>query len=133
MAQQAVEREPGNALMHGLLGTLYYRLDEYDLASQSFRLALNGGVTKEGAAVTPIASDGGYTYIMYSSRFGIALANLGQCSEALQIAQKQTQLSAVDYLETAQINSQVMIDTCREVADSPVVTPSVEVTPTPGN
>ena len=133
MAQQAVEREPGNALMHGLLGTLYYRLDEYNLAAQSFRLALNGGVTKEGQAVTPIASDGGYTYIMYSSRFGIALANLGQCSEALQIAQKQTQLSSIDYLETAQINAQVMIDTCREVADRPAVTPSVEVTPTPGN
>jgi tetratricopeptide (TPR) repeat protein len=133
IAQQAVEREPGNALMHGLLGTLYYRLEQYEPASQSFRLALNGGMTNQGKQVIPVANDGGYTYTMYSSRYGIALANIGQCNEALQVAQQQSQIAMADYLETAQINAQVMVDICREVADRPAVTstPAI-VTPTPG-
>ena len=140
IAQQAVEREPGNPLMHGLLGTLYYRLEQYALASDEFRLALNGGLTKTGETVTPIAADGGYTYVMYGSRYGIALAYQGQCNEALQVGQQLAQLATVSYLETAQVNAQVMVDTCRELADSPPVTETpadettpADVTPTPGS
>lgn len=128
IAQQAVEREPANPLMHGLLGTLYFRLEQYDLAAESFRLAMNGGMTKTGVQVKGIAHDGGYTYVMYGSRFGISLANLGQCNEALQVGQQLAQITMVDFLETARVNAQVMVDICREMPDNP---PPTGAAPTP--
>ena len=50
------------------------------------------------------------------SRYGIALANVGQCGEALQISQKIAQTAPDD--ENALYNAQVMIDTCREQAEA---------------
>ena len=129
IAQQAVEREPANPLMWGLLGTLYYKSGEYNEAISALGRAVKGGLTDKGQQVEPIPADGGLIFVLYYARYGVALANLGQCNEALQISQQLAQQAVPEYAETANLNAQEIVDICRDVADSPAP-PST--TPTPG-
>ena len=133
MAQYAVERDPSNPLMHGLLATLYYRQDDYSSAASEFTLAVQGGLTSKGVRVEPIPADGTYTFIVYYVRYGVSLANLNRCSEALQIADQLLKKAPTD--DTARINAQDIQGTCRSLLENPVpegtTTPDLGPTPTP--
>lgn len=125
IAEQAVEREPYNALMYGLLGSLYYRNYQYAAAADALGMAINGGMSRQGVHVEPIAANGEYTFVMYYSRYGIALAYLGRCSEALPVGQKLVDLAVPDYYETAVLNAEEMENICRDLAEN---APAVEPT-----
>ncbi len=125
MAKLAAERSPEDPLMHGLLGTLYFRSQDFQSAADEFQLAVRGGMTSKGAVVKPIPADGQYTFVVYYARYGIALANLGKCTDSLQLAQQLLQSAPDD--ETAKMNAQVMQDTCMNVLKG---TPSGTTTPT---
>lgn len=132
LAAQAVEKDPSDPLNQSLLGTLYYKSGEYRSSIEPLRLAARGGVTEDGIPVQGIPLDTSLTAINLYSRYGLALANIGECGEALQVSQSIMQTAPDD--ENALYNAQVMIDTCKELAENPPVdeTPSAEETPQPG-
>ncbi len=132
LAEQAVEKDPTDPLLHSLLGTLYFRNGDYKTSLKNLRLAARGGFTDDGKPVEGIPIENNLTAINLYSRYGIALANAGECGEALQVSQALSDTVPDD--ENAAYNAQVMIDTCRELAENPVVEteePEVEETPQP--
>lgn len=124
-AEQAVEKSPADPLLQSLLGTLYFRSGEYKTAIKPLRLAVNGGYTDDGEPIPGIPMDNTLTAINLYSRYGLALANIGECGEALQISQKILEVVPDD--ENAVYNTQVMVDTCKLAAENPP-TPEVEAT-----
>ncbi len=133
-AEEAVKRDPEDPYLYGLLGTMYFKVGQYNDAAYPLRLAMRGGVTPDGVQVEPMPLDEqDSASVAYISRLGIALANLGQCSEALQIAQEMGNKLPTD--ENAAYNAQVMIDTCREFVENPppanTETPTETETPNP--
>lgn len=123
-AEKAIELDPSDPLLHSLLGTLYYRSQAYNEAIRSLRLAVRGGFTESGARVEPIPLDKSLTALNLYSRYGLALAYTGQCGEALEIS-RQLADTAPDDPDTL-YNAQVMVDTCRELAENPLPTATPE-------
>jgi tetratricopeptide (TPR) repeat protein len=121
LAEQAVQRNPKDPLLHSLLGTLNYKKRDYNVALKDLRLAVNGGtyVLEDGSQVQveSIPLDQSLTATNLYSRYGLALAYLGQCGEALQVSQKIGEI--VPDNQDAMYNAQVMIDTCKQQADKP--------------
>lgn len=132
-AEQAVEQDPSDPYLHALLGSLYFKNLQYNDAILPLRLAVRGGYTETGEQVEGIPLDKSNTAITYYSRFGLALAEIGQCGEALQVSQQLAQVAPDN--EIALANAQVMIDTCKELADNPpepaTAEPEEEMTETP--
>jgi tetratricopeptide (TPR) repeat protein len=133
-AEEAVKRSPKDPFLYGLLGTMYFKVGQYSDAVTPLRLAVRGGLTAEGEQVTPLPLDAqDAASVAYMSRFGIALAEVGQCGEALQISQELLQKIPGD--ENVAYNADVMVKTCRDLADNPkpesTGTPDVTETPKP--
>ncbi len=131
-AEEAVKRSPKDPFLYGLLGTMYFKVGQYSDAVTPLRLAMRGGFTEAGEQVAPLVLDAqDAASVAYFSRFGIALASIGQCGEALQVSQEL--LQKIPFDENAAYNAQVMIDTCQELADNPLpqTTETPEVTETP--
>lgn len=132
-AAEAVDRTPGNPFLQGLLGTMYFKNFQYENAVPPLRLAMRGGLTANGVQVQPMAlNPQDAASVAYLSRYGIALANIGQCGEALQVSQELLQKIPSD--ENVAYNAQVIIDTCRDLAENPVEptqTPEITETPSP--
>jgi tetratricopeptide (TPR) repeat protein len=128
-AEKAVDIKPTDPYLHSLLGTLYFRSGAYNDAIRSLRLAANGGLTETGEPVAAIPIDKSLTAINLYSRYGLALAYVGSCGEALQVAQQISQAAPDD--ADAAYNTQVMIDTCRELADNPLPTATAVAAETP--
>jgi tetratricopeptide (TPR) repeat protein len=126
-AEQAVQNAPQDPYMWGNLGRWYYRNYQYEDAILAFSFAVHGGVTKDGVEVKPLPLDYGRIAEFYYT-YGLALANLGYCSEALQIAQAVT--SGVRNDDVAMYNAQQVVDTCQKFADSGARTPTPLTTPT---
>jgi tetratricopeptide (TPR) repeat protein len=115
-ATDAVRLNPTSGFLHGLLGTMYYRQFDYGLALQPLRYAIRGGRVETGEEVEPIElNPGDAASVAYFTRYGITLANLGECGEALQIAQELTQRIPRD--ENVAFNANLITDTCRKQAD----------------
>jgi len=131
-AEQAVQRRPESPFLQGLLGTLYFKNFQFTESIPYLRLAMRGGYTEEGVQVPPMELNRqDAASVAYFSRLGISLANVGQCGEALQVAQELLQRIPDD--ENTAYNAQVMIDTCRELAENPppAATAEPEATETP--
>ncbi len=131
-AQQAVQQKPEDPLLYGYLGTILYRQDNYTDAITPLRLATRGGMTETGVQVQGLPLDSSSMF-MYA-RYGIALAHIAQCSEALQISQTLTQAFPDD--ETNLINAQEMVNVCQEQANGtatpePTAEGTDEATPAP--
>ncbi len=128
--EQAVKNNPADPDLNGNLGSMYFRNKEYDKAVTYLRLAIRGGKTTDGQAVTPIPlSKTGHT-LEYYSRYGLALARLNQCSEAVQISQALIQGVSDD--ETSVYNANAMVQICQQNVygtPTPSLTPKATVTP----
>ncbi len=136
-AEQAKNDAPEDPYMHGNLGSMYYRDLQYNRAIESLELAVRGGVTEDGEVVEGIPLDYSNTVMEYYSRYGLALARVNRCSEAVQVA--QAMLQTVSDNETAVFNAEEMIRICQEFQET-TPTPSsteegdeaeIEATPTP--
>ncbi len=121
-AEQAVKDAPQDAYMQGNLGVMYYRDRQYSNSVGPLRLAVQGGVLEDGREVKGLPLDYGRVAEYYYT-YGLALARIGQCSEALPIARLLQQGVARD--EIAVYNAQEMINVCQQVAIS---TPTPETT-----
>lgn len=120
-ADEAVKRAPENPFLYGLLGTMYFKVGQYSESVLPLRMAMRGGITKDGVQVQPLPLNGqDAASVAYFSRFGIALAYIGQCGEALQVSQELLQKVPND--ENAAYNAQVMVEKCQELADNPLPT-----------
>lgn len=129
-AEEAVNDQPSNPNLHANLGTWYYRNGQYNQALVYLELAVRGGATSEGVAVEgiPLAYSTGIIEIY--SRYGLALANVNRCNEAVQVAQAMIQGIPDD--ETGIYNAEEMIRICQEFLENPpTATPTLEGTSTP--
>lgn len=116
-AETAVKDAPSDPDMYGNLGTMYYRDLQYNRAIEALGLALRGGTTAEGVVVEGLPLDYSTTVIGYYSRYGVALARVNRCTEAVQIAQALLQTVADD--ETAVYNADYIIEICQENQENP--------------
>jgi tetratricopeptide (TPR) repeat protein len=85
-AQKAIVDDPNDPNRYGALGILHYRNFEYNKAIENLRLVVQGGVSEAGVEVEPLPLDYG-TVSQYYQIYGLALARVDQCTEALQISE----------------------------------------------
>ncbi|MEA3327735.1 MAG: tetratricopeptide repeat protein [Chloroflexota bacterium] len=138
-AEQAMKDDPSDPYLHGNLGSMYYRDLQYNQAIEALELAVRGGVTAGGVVVEGLPLDYSMSVMEYYSRYGLALARVNRCNEAVQVAQAMLQTVPDD--ETAVYNAEEIIRICQEFqAITPTFTPEVEdgelaptLTPTPEN
>jgi len=116
-AEQAVKDDPTNPYMYGNLGTLYYRDLQYNAAIDALELAVRGGLAENGDVVEGLPLDYSLTVMEYYSRYGLALARVNRCNEAVQVAQAMLQTVPDD--EDAVYNAEYMIGICQENVDNP--------------
>lgn len=85
-AADAVLKDPSNPRLHGNLGRMYYKNNDFDNAIQSLALAVQGGVTETGEEVQGIPLDPGDPVVIeFYSTYGLSLAKTGRCELAVQI------------------------------------------------
>jgi tetratricopeptide (TPR) repeat protein len=135
-AEAALADNPSDPYLYGYLGRAYHRNgQEYD-AVDALSMAIQGGVTSTGVTVNGLPIDGGTAGSFYQT-YGIALANIGQCNKALQIASAIATNLRDDDIAVA--NAQEMILICEQWAsqgatEAPTATSGafvIEATATP--
>lgn len=116
-AEQAVNDDPSNPRLHGNLGSMYFRNLQYNQAIDSLELAVRGGVTANGVVVEGLPLSYSMTVMEFYSRYGLALARVNRCSEAVQVAQAMQQTVPDD--ATAMYNAEFIIETCQDFQENP--------------
>jgi tetratricopeptide (TPR) repeat protein len=112
-ADQAVTDDPVTGRYRGNLGVMYYRNLYWPEAVDELELVINGGLTDEGQQVEVVNLVPGNPRIAeYYFTYGLALARLNRCGDALQIA--QTILSRVPADELAVDNANEIINRCQQ-------------------
>ena len=135
-AEAALQDDPTDPYLYGNLGLTYWRNSQYQDAVDVLKMAVQGGTTSSGETVKGLSMDystAGQFYYTY----GLALAKVGQCNLALQIAQAVATGMRDD--EIAVYNAQEVINTCELLAkagatDVPTATPGayqLDATATP--
>jgi tetratricopeptide (TPR) repeat protein len=97
-------------LMVGNLGVLHFRNRSYDLALKYLSLAVRGGTTDEGDIVKGAPLSYKPKVIEIFSAYGLTLARLNMCDEAVAVF--QTMLSQVAEDEIAVINANEGLSIC---------------------
>lgn len=123
-AESAVGVSPGDASLRGNLGVMYYRNFDYVQALRELGFAIFGGTTDDGVTITGIPLSGSQLVTEYYFTFGLTLARMNQCGDALKIVQElQTKVSTD---EVAMDAANRTIEICQENLNNPAVD-----TPTP--
>ena len=135
--EAAIMDEPQNARLYGNLGLIYSSAKQYLDAIDMLRIAVRGGVSSDGAPVEGIPMDYGRV-AQYYYTYGLALARVGQCGEALEISQAVQMGLRND--DIAVFNAEEMVNICERLAREgksdiaatatpAVTTPTVEAAP----
>ncbi|MEW6402680.1 MAG: tetratricopeptide repeat protein [Chloroflexota bacterium] len=119
-AQSAVQVNPTESSLHGNLGVMYYRNLYWPEAVSELAYVVNGGFTEDGDRIDSINLLPDARIAEYYFTYGLALARVNRCGEALQIAQMIQARVPAD--ELAQENAFEIINRC---------TANLSVTPTP--
>jgi tetratricopeptide (TPR) repeat protein len=115
-AEMAVTLEPLNPMNHGLLGVMYYHNHDFSKAVTELTLAIAGGRVEAGQIQgLPL---GPFPVSEYYWTYGLALAAVGRCSEAVPIF-RLLQLQLPDD-ELAMANVADGLSTCKEITPTPV-------------
>ncbi len=129
-AEQAAKDGPSDPYIQGNLGSAYYKLEQYDKAIIHLRLAVRGGTTDTGEVVKGLPLDYNNRIMEFYSRYGLALARVNQCNEAIQVAQAIQQGVKDD--ETSVYNAGEIINVCQEnITGTRTPTPEATKTPVP--
>ena len=109
--EDAIELGPTETTFYWNLGTQYYRSGDYARALEYFRLAIQGGIGKDGAVVQgiPLSYDNRVPELYYM--YGLILARSGQCQEAAEVVRLLTQGVPDD--PNAVINAEYMTEVCK--------------------
>jgi tetratricopeptide (TPR) repeat protein len=131
-AKDAVDLEPGNARLRGDLGRMYYHNNVLEDAVIQLELAIRGGTNEVGEWVEgmPLAEPGlapDDRVVEFYYTYGLALAKLERCDEAVPIF--QALLQGVPDNEIAVFNAEEGLIICGELAPKP--TPDEDVDPDP--
>ena len=125
-AEDALKIDPTDPYLYGNLGLIYWKIEQYQEAVNVLHIATSGGVAETGATVKGLPMDYGRIGEYYYT-LGLALSKLGQCGEALPIAQSVATNLTTD--DIAQYNAQEIINVCEQVAkNGGVVTATPEAT-----
>lgn len=121
-AEQAVNDDPSNPRLQGNLGSMYFRNLQYNQAIESLELAVRGGVTAGGVVVEGLPLSYSMTVMEFYSRYGLALARVNRCGEAVQVAQAMFQTVPDDL--TAVFNAEAIVEICQDFQlNPPTLTP----------
>lgn len=128
-AETAVNDDPINARYRGNYGVMFYRNFRYQEAAEQLSLAINGGKNEKGFPIRPIALNDDPRIAEFYFTYGLALARLNQCGQALPIAQTlQTRFPAEDpQNEVVQEAAISIIQICEENLVNPPVETSTAV------
>ena len=86
-AETARDNDPTDANLRGNLGVMYYRNLLWPEAVDQLELVVNGGFTDDGERIEPINLIPDARIAEYYFTYGLALARLSRCGQALQISQ----------------------------------------------
>ena len=110
-AQQAVEEDAANPHRYGNLGIMYYKNQQLREAVETLALAIRGGTSKNGNAIEGLPLDRGRV-VQYYFTYGLALARMNRCSEAIPIM--QAILSGVPDDEISVYNANEGLTICKQ-------------------
>jgi len=130
-AEEAVKVKPTDARLHGNLGIIYYKQEEYDKAIEALALSVHGGTMEDGTKVDGLPLDYGRIeeYYWY---YGFSLARNNHCSDAVPVF--QALLTGVPNDEIAVYNATEGLAICQQTLESPPApteTLEAELTATP--
>lgn len=135
-AESAVANNPADTNLRGNLGVMYYRNAYWPEAVQELSYVVKGGLSQDGIEMEVInLTPNSQRIAEYYFTYGLALARLNQCGEALQIA--QLIISRVPADELAVGNANEITNRCQQNLSAPPPTatagstPAAEATPTP--
>lgn len=123
-AEQAVNIQPTNALLHAHLGHMYYKNQLYEKSAAELSLFVRGGKMEDGTVVKGVPLAVGKPADYYSI-YSLALSKVGQCNDAVQVA--QLVLQNIAETEISYDNAQAAIENCQQSAGPA----AGETTPTP--
>lgn len=129
--EQALKDGPTEAYLYAHLGTMYYRSNSYNQAVVYLEKAVRGGVADNGQVIEGMPL--GYTtYVIETySRYGLSLARINRCNEAVAVANGMLQTVPDD--PDGVFNANEMIRICREnLINPPTATPAPTATPITG-
>ncbi len=109
-AQQAVDDDPADPYMYGNLGTMYKKNYQYNEAILMLKLAIRGGINPNGVVVEGLPLSNTARIVEYYYSYGLALMELGYCSDAVDIA--QSLLQSINDDEVATYNANYIIENC---------------------
>ena len=120
-ADSAVTNRPADANLRGNLGVMYYRNSYWPEAIVELGYVINGGFTKDGDQIDAInLQPNDARTAEYYFTYGLALARMNKCGEALKIAQMI--LARIPADELAVGNANEIINRCQK---------NLEATPEP--
>ena len=123
-AETAVTNDPIDTSLRGNLGVMYYRNALWPDAVKELTLVVNGGFTDDGQQINAIQLMPDARIAEYYFTYGLVLAHLNRCGEALPIAQMIQARVPADELAVA--NATEIIGMCQQNLD---VTPTPSQTP----
>ncbi len=125
-AEQSLKVDATDPYLYGNLGTMYYKNRQYEDAVKPLKMAVAGGTADNGEKVNGLPLDYGRIAEFYFT-YGLALADLGQCGDALPIS--QTLMEGVKNDEVSVFNAQEIINICSGNPTNPEDINPVETTP----
>lgn len=132
-ADSAVTNSPADANLRGNLGVMYYRNSYWPEAIEQLGYVANGGLTKDGYQIEAVnLTPGNARNAEYYFTYGLALARMNQCGEALKISQMI--LSRIPSDELAVENANEITNRCQQnlnATPEPLLTPTEPAPATP--
>jgi tetratricopeptide (TPR) repeat protein len=129
-AELGVKADPTNPVRYGALGYYLKHNNQGDQAVTALELFVKGGMSSDGQVIKGVPLSRDPTISLYYAAYGIVLANLGRCSEALPVSQML--LNGLPDDENAVFNANTIIDTCKQNLEGTYTpTPEPGGTPTP--
>ena len=131
-AETAVNDNPTDANLRGNLGVMYYRNFQWLEAVEQLKIVVAGGATEDNQPIEPIPLANDTRIAEYYFTYGLVLARLNRCGEALQIAQQLHTRVPTD--EIAIANADEIVNICQqnlEASPTPELLPASTETPEP--
>ena len=119
----ALRDDPQDPQLYSNLGTLYFRKGQYNQALPYLETAVRGGPAEDGQVVEGIPLSYASGVIELYSRYGLALARINRCNEAVSVANALLQ-NVADNADGV-YNADQIIQICEEnLLNPPTATPA---------
>ncbi len=126
-AEQALSLDPSSPRLHGNLGVMLYKNEDYTRAADELKLAVRGGTSSDGVVVDGLPLAPGRIADDYYSLYALSLTQTDQCPEAIPIMQLILTQIAED--QVAYYNATDGMNYCRTSAGTPATNPTAIPTP----